>query len=87
VQAGGVVTTTLERYTAVREIAALRADRDHVLAVARQAADAAAHERDLRMRITNRLSAAGIYVQTLQCLSGRQRRELLALLYGHRDAD
>jgi hypothetical protein len=34
-----------------------------------------------------RLSAAGIYVRSLRCLSGRQRRELLALLYGHRDAD
>jgi hypothetical protein len=34
-----------------------------------------------------RLNAAGDYVLGLRSLSGRQRRELLALLYGHRDTD
>ncbi len=79
------MTTTVERCTTAQEIAELRADRGHLLVVARQAADAAAHERDLRMRTTNRLNAAGNYVRDLRCLSGQQRRELLALLYGHRD--
>ena len=79
------MTTAVEARTAEQEIAELRADRDHLLATARRAATAAVNERDLRVRVTNRLNAAGNYVRTLRCLSGRQRRELLALLYGHRD--
>lgn len=47
----------------------------------------AAHDRHTREVYAGRLNAAGHYVMTVRSLSGKQRRELLALLYGHRDQD
>ena len=43
------------------------------------------HERDVRETYAARLNAAGHYVMTLRGIGDKQRRELLALLYGHRD--
>lgn len=48
---------------------------------------AADHDRHTRDVYAARLNAAGHYVMTLRSLSGRQRRELLTLLYGNRDTD
>lgn len=43
------------------------------------------HEREVRETYAARLNAAGHYVMTLRGIGDKQRRELLALLYGHRD--
>lgn len=81
------MTATVESQTAQlaaadREIAELRADRDHLLVTARQSATAAVHERELRERLTARLDAVDRYISTAR-VSHRTRRELVALLHGH----
>ncbi len=64
------MTTTTEPDTAL-ETARLKAVADH--------------EREVRETYAARLNAAGHYVMTVRGLTDRARRELLALLYGHRD--
>jgi hypothetical protein len=86
---GGGVTVAVDSQTArlqaaEQEIADLRADRDHVLVTARQAATAAAHERQLRERLTARLAAVDRYISTAR-MPHRMRRELVALLHGHHE--